>query len=143
MTMPDRPVRTLAARSLARVAFAAMLACAGVLLLAGPASATYHDVGNHSFGSVASQCGGKGGDFYVSPDGGYGCIENSGGTLTSTECTAKGSCACQGPKCPAVVRRGVKGPRPPSATPVAARVRAPSQNKKPADAASHTRMSKH
>ena len=141
--MVNRTVRELAARNFARVAFAAVLGCGGLLLLAGPAAATYHDAGNHSFGSVASSCGSKGGDFWVSPDGGYGCITNDGGTLTSTECTAKGSCACQGPKCAAIIRRGVKGVRPPVATPVAARARAPSHNKKPVDTVGHIRSNKH
>ena len=132
--MVDLAFRRLACRKFARVVFAAVLACAGMLLLGDSASAEYRHVnGTHSAGAVGRECGSRGGDFYKDKDGGYGCILNDGGTLTSVECTSKGSCACQGPKCAAVVKRGLKGLRPPASagTASAAHGNTPSKRKRP------------
>jgi hypothetical protein len=130
--MFNRAVRKLPSRNLGRVAFAAMFACAGGLLLADSALAEYHQVhGTHSSAEVGRDCGSRGGDFYKDKDGGYGCILNDGGTLTSVECTAKGSCACQGPQCAAVVKRGIKGLRPPASAGTASAVARTTNNKHP------------
>jgi hypothetical protein len=112
---------------------AAALAFAATLLLADAGSAAEHQLpGTHSFGKVAAECGGNGGQFSVSSDGSYGCgLVDSNGKVTTVDCTAKGSCVCDGPQCAAVVKRGIKGVRPVSGSAGTASSTPPSKHQIP------------
>ena len=99
-------------RKLTRLAFMAVLAGIATLLLAGTGSALEHQLpGNHGRGEVKAACGARGGVYTSSKDGSYGCaIEGA-----IVDCTAKGSCVCDGSQCAHVKKGGLNGVlRPPA-----------------------------
>jgi hypothetical protein len=86
-------------RKLMRVAFFAVLAIAGTMLLADSSSAATRSLsGTHTAGEIKAACDTAPGGVYYGPGpggSGYGCVGDKG----SVSCDSKGKCTGTCPKC--------------------------------------------
>jgi hypothetical protein len=130
-------IRTLAGRKLARVAFAAILACAATLMLADVSSAAWKKIGTIGKGELEAKCYANGG-VYTQGDtgaGSYSCT-GSGGIVS---CNRKGQCKGGCTKCASVVKgTGVDDIlRPPASAGTASGAGGTAKNKPPIRKVNH------